>query len=200
MKTDLVEGKKIFKNWFEELEKIREKIPNSIIFIVECSELNEEYNSFLLNNSDFFLNLYNIDFIRENINSISKSLGEGTMTFFALNKILEINIDFDNLIKISGRYWLSNNFNYKKFDNNNIIIKYINNDMNNVFTALYKIPYKNVLEYKNFLENNFHLMKKCIGYENLFSIFINSQNTTINHINNIGLEGYISISNDFYSG
>ena len=29
MKTDLVEGRKIFKNWFEELEKIREKIPNN---------------------------------------------------------------------------------------------------------------------------------------------------------------------------
>jgi hypothetical protein len=29
VKTDLVEGKKIFKNWLEELEKIREKLPNN---------------------------------------------------------------------------------------------------------------------------------------------------------------------------
>ena len=39
-------------------------------------------------------------------------------------------------------------FNYEKFNNSNIVIKYIENDQSNVLTALYKLPKKYIQEDK----------------------------------------------------
>jgi len=133
------------------IETIKQKIPNSKIIIVECSNLNFEQEDYLKKNSDYFLNLYNEEKIKNNISGKSKSLGEGTMTFCALKYIIDNNIDYNNLIKISGRYWLSNKFDYNKFNNNNIVIKYIDNNKDNVFTALYKLPRESIMNLKIFL-------------------------------------------------
>ena len=48
---------------------------------------------------------------------MSKSLGEGTMTNHAIKYLRQNNIYFDNFFKISGRYWLSDNFMYNNFNN-----------------------------------------------------------------------------------
>jgi hypothetical protein len=162
--------------------------------------LNEEQTDYFTKNTDYFLNLYNNENIRKNTYSISKSLGEGTMTYCALEYILKNNIIFDNLIKISGRYWLSDNFNYNNFNNTNIVIKYIGNNNANVFTALYKIPMETVINFKRFLHNKFNEMINCVGYEVLFAIFIKTEKIQITPINPIGLDGYVSVSKEFYCG
>jgi hypothetical protein len=193
-----------FEQTKKTIESIREKIPNTKIFIVECSHLNSEQNNYFIKHTDFFLNLYYDENIRQNVYSVSKSLGEGTMTYRALEYIINNNIPYDNLIKISGRYWLSDNFNYNNFENSNIVIKYIDNNLNNVFTALFKLPKESVLNFKLFLESKFDEMMNCIGYEVLFAIFIDEAQQTVNvtHLNPIGLEGFISVSveNEFYTG
>ena len=188
-----------FEQTKKTIQTIREKIPDSIIFIVECSDLDEVQHKYMTLNCDYFLNLYNSNFAN-NMFSHSKSLCEGTMTYCALEYILTNNIEFNNLIKISGRYWLSNNFNYSNFDNNDIIVKFIENNKDNIFTALYKLPKKEVLFFKLFLENNFNHMENCIGYEVLFALFINTLNNNIQNIEQIGLDGYVSVSGDYYSG
>ena len=182
------------------IETVKQKIPNAKIIIVECSNLNFEHEDYLKKNSDYFLNLYNDEKIRNNISGKSKSLGEGTMTFCALKYIIDNNIDYNNLIKISGRYWLSNKFDYNKFNNNNIVIKYIDNNKDNVFTALYQLPRESIMNFKIFLENKFREMINCIGYEVLFAIFIKSETKMIVNLNPIGLEGYVSVAKEFYSG
>ena len=98
------------------IETVKEKIPNSKIFIVECSELNEEQTDYFTKNSDYFLNLFNDAEKCANVYGTSKALGEGTMTIEAIHYIIQNDIQFDNLFKISGRYWLSDNFNYINFD------------------------------------------------------------------------------------
>jgi hypothetical protein len=187
-----------FEQTKKTIQSIREKIPNVKIFIVECSNLDNEQNEYLKNNCDYFLNLINQPDKVENIYSISKALGEGTMTIEAINYIKENNIEFDSLFKITGRYWLSNNFNYKNFENNNIIVHYIQNNINNTCTSLYKINKINVLDFQNFLIQNKNLMHNCIGYEVLFAMFLKlSKSNKIIHLNKIGVNGYISVSNDF---
>ena len=189
---------------FEQTKKtiqiIREKIPNSKILLVECSNLNEEMIKYLVENSDFFLNLYEDEKIRNNTIGLSKSLGEGTMTLCALKFIIQNNIEFENLIKISGRYWLSEKFEYKNFNNNDIVIKYIENNKDNVFTALYKLPKSSSVNFMTFLESRFNDMIHCIGYENLFAIFIKTENKQIKALDQIGLEGYVSVARELYSG
>lgn len=166
--------------------------------MIECSHLDNEQITYLYNNVDFFINLIDNKNDVENIYSKSKSLGEGTMTMRAIEFIFNNNITFDNFFKITGRYSLSNNFLYKNFDNDNIVIRYIHNDNNNVVTSLYKLKYQTLYSFYNFLCNNIHLMKKYISYENLFALFLKQiKDTIIIHMDKIGVSGFISVSNDF---
>lgn len=182
------------------IQSINEKIPNAKIFIIECSDLDEEQLNYFKNNSNYFVNLYhNID-LRNKIHSISKALGEGSMTITALEYIIQENIQFDNLIKISGRYYLTENFSYINFNNNKVVIKYINGNINNVLTALYKLPHSYILKFKDFLIKNIHRMMNCIGYEVLFAEFIKENCQDICNYNTIGVAGYVSVSTDLYNG
>lgn len=187
-----------FEQTKKTIESVKQKIPNVKILIVECSELNKEYEEYFLNHVDYFINLINEPQKVKNIYSKSKSLGEGTITIEAIDYIKNNNILFDNFFKISGRYWLSENFNYTNFVNEDIIVHNINNDVNNTCTSLYKLNKINIIDFYNFLISNMNLMFNCIGYEVLFAIFLNlPKNNKVIHINKIGVNGYIAVSNDF---
>lgn len=187
-----------FEQTKKTIQTVRTKIPNSKILIVECSQLSKEQNDYLIKHTDYFLNLYDDEHMRKNIYSKSKSLGEGSMTIKAIEFIMKNDISFDIFFKITGRYWLSEHFNYENFVNNYIQAHCINNDINNVCTSLYKLHYMNINDFYHFLINNIENMIKCIGYEELFAIFLkqNKKNNVI-HLNKIGVNGYISVSNDF---
>ena len=187
-----------FEQTKKTIETVKQKIPNVKILMVECSNLKEEQEKYLLNNVDYFINLIKQEKSRNNIFSKSKSLGEGTMTIEAINYIIKNNILFDNFFKITGRYWLSDNFNYLNFNNSNIIVHNIHNDINNICTSLYKLNKLNIIDLYHFLISNMELMFKCIGYEVLFAIFLKlPKNNMIIHVNKIGVNGYISVSGDF---
>jgi hypothetical protein len=180
---------------------IQTKIPDALIFIVECSLLNEEEEDFFRKNSSYFLNLYNNETIRQDVYGISKSLGEGTMTYNGLHYIKTNNIQYDNLIKISGRYFLSDSFVLERFNNNSIVIKYIEGNRNNVLTALYKLPQKVIAKFTLFLNDNINLMVNCIGYEALFARFVSTINDVeIQDFPILGLEGPVSVSRHNYIG
>lgn len=187
-----------FEQTKKTIETVKEKIPNSKIFIVECSKLSGEQHDYLTSHCDYVLNLHDNKQVRENVYSASKALGEGTMTIEAINYIKKNNIMFDNFFKITGRYWLSDNFNYANFDNNDIMIHNIHNDINNTCTSLYKLNMSNIVGFYNFLVSNIDLMRRCIGYEVLFAMFLNTpKHNKVIHMNKIGVNGHISVSSDF---
>lgn len=187
-----------FEQTKKTIETVKEKIPNLKILLVECSNLSVEQTDYLTSRCDYFLNLYENKQVRENVHSASKALGEGTMTIEAINYIKKNNIMFDNFFKITGRYWLSDNFNYTNFDNNDIIIHNIHNDRNNTCTSLYKLKMSNIVEFCDFLVSKIYLMRQCIGYEVLFAMFLNTlKNNKVIHMNRIGVNGHISVSSDF---
>jgi hypothetical protein len=178
------------------IETIRTKIPNVKIIMVECSDLTDEQNKYMISNVDYFINLINNQEEKQNIYSISKALGEGTMTMCAINYIISNNIEFDNFFKITGRYWLSDNFNYANFNNDNTVITNICDISTN--TSLYKLHKTNIYDFYIFLISNINIMKRCVGYEVLFSSFIKTIKTeSICVLNKIGVNGFISVSNDF---
>lgn len=185
-----------FKQTKKTIQSVKEKLPNNKIMIVECSDFNEEENTYLKDNCDYILNLWNKKELHSDIFGKSKSLGEGTMTIEALKYIEELNLEYNYLYKISGRYWLNDNF---KFDNiNNNVFKKINNNENNIFTALYKVDKKTVRELLDFLINNIENMKNCIGYEVLMSQFIKNIDKTLLDI--IGLSGFVTVCGSEYNG
>ena len=183
------------------IKSIKEKIPNCKIMIVECTDFTEDEKQYFDIECDYILNLFNNIELCKNIFGLSKSLGEGTMTIEALKYIIDNNLEYDNLFKISGRYWLSENFNYNNFKNNNIVFKKINGDINNIFTALYKIPYNKTVLLYNFLLNNIINMKNKIGYEVLFGYFLHCQNyIDILLYDPIGLAGNVTVCGSIYNG
>jgi thymidylate synthase len=181
--------KERFEQTKKTIKSIKDKIPNNKIIIVECTDFTKEEKDYLEKECEYILNLWDKKELHDNIFGRSKSLGEGTMTIEALKYIEELKVDFDYLYKISGRYWLNDNFKINKDDNN--VFKKINNEENNIFTALYKID-KNIVEkLLYFLINNIENMKKCIGYEVLISHFV--KNIDKKFVDSIGLSGFITV-------
>ena len=190
-----------FNQTIKTIEAIKKYIPNSKILIVECSDLNDLQESYLKKNCDFILNLYKETDIHDKIFSKSKALGEGTLTIKAIEFLQKNNLNFDTFIKISGRYYLNDNFNYDIFINNNFVFKKINNNINNIFTGLYKLPYNEIELFKHFLISKTKEMENCIGYENLMGEYIKIlHNKNIVFVNTIGLEGYVSVGYVLYTG
>ena len=185
-----------FEQTKKTIKSVREKLSNSKIIIVECSDFNEEENNYFKENCNYILNLWNKKELHNYIFGPSKSLGEGTMTIEALKYIKELNLEYQYLYKISGRYWLNENFKIENIQNN--IFKRINKNENNVFTALYKIDKKTVEKLLIFLINNIEEMKKCIGYEVLMSYFVKNIDNQLVDI--IGLSGFVTVCGSEYNG
>jgi thymidylate synthase len=188
--------KERFEQTKKTIQSIKKHLPNSKIIIVECSHLIEEETSYLKNNCDYILNLWNKKELHGAIFGKSKSLGEGTMTIEALKYIEKLNLEYQYLYKISGRYWLNENFKIENIQNN--VFKRINKSENNIFTALYKINKKTVEKLVFFLINNIENMKKCIGYEVLMSQFVINIDKKLVDI--IGLSGFVTVCGSEYNG
>tara|TARA_Y100000389_G_scaffold146517_1_gene145222 strand:- start:16914 stop:17591 length:678 start_codon:yes stop_codon:yes gene_type:complete len=192
---------KRFNQTINTINSIKNYDNNAIIILVECSEFTENELKLLKNNVNYFLNCYNNQELKNIIlYNKSKSYGAGMQDLEGLKFILNNNIEYENIFKISGRYYLNNFFNYINFMNNEIIVKKINNNPNNIITILFKINKKNIIELINFFQNSNDDFINCLGYEVIFSKFINKQiqnNNNVKYIDNIGVEGYISVSGDF---
>jgi hypothetical protein len=190
-----------FEQTKKTIESIKEKIPNHKILLVECSEFNETEEKYFESTCNYILNLWSDKNLHNFIFGKSKALGEGTLTIKALEYINNNKLLFINLFKISGRYWLNDNFDFNNFNNNSLVFKKINNNIDNIFTALYKIPYNMLDELKIFLISNIQNMINCCGYEVLFAYFLKSiQYKNVITLDTIGIQGYVTVCGSFYNG
>jgi hypothetical protein len=176
------------------IQTVKEKIPNCQILIVECSQLNEEENTYLKENTDYQLNLIDNPELVNRIYSLSKSMGEGTITIEAIKYIKNRNIQYDNFFKISGRYWLNENFQYSNYENRDIIaLNECNNTVTN--TSLFKLPNHIVELWMHYLQNSENEFKQCIGIEQIFATFLNqlTDGSNIFYKGILGISGLIAV-------
>jgi len=172
---------------------LKNKIPNNKILLVECSELNEEIE-YINENVDYFINFYGNDVLEKYIFGLSKSLGENTLILGAIDYLIDNNIQYKNLYKISGRYWLTDNFDYNNYNNDKII--YFKKDY--IYTSFYKLNVKHVQSYVDFIIKNKELLLKCICAEIFFNLFIDyhiAESEKIK-IEFAGVAGYIAVHNN----
>lgn len=181
------------------INTVNSKINSRKIIFIETSDIPTEYETFIKDNVDIYINLYNNPAMIAKTSNSSKSLGEGSQTIYGLQYIIDNDLEYSHLIKISGRYYLSDKFTLDKYINDNIVVKPINHDKNNILTALYKLPRKYVTHLLTFLKQNINQMEKCIGYEILFARFI-SQFSDVNFIDIVGLQGRVAVCGSFYDG
>lgn len=179
------------------IQSIKNKIPNNKILLVECSDFTEEEKIYFEKECDYVLNLWSKYELHKDIFGISKALGEGTQTIEAFKYIKENNICYNNLFKISGRYWFNDKFNYNIFNNNSLVFYNVNEF--HASTNVYKIPNTAQEALYHFLINNYNAMRACIGYEVLFLHFLKSikyENTIT--IQAIGVSGFIAVDGTSY--
>jgi hypothetical protein len=122
------------------------------IILVDNSILNDEQNKILKANVDIFISrdkMENID--NETDIIMRKGIGESAQLNEVNKYLLNNNISFKNLFKISGRYLLNENFDYMNFNNNKnnfkLAVEVMNknpNVNNYYYTSLFKISYNSM--------------------------------------------------------
>jgi len=173
---------------------IREKIPNTRIILIECSSLTDEERRFFVSTVDFFINIFDTknELLIQRMFTISKAMGEGTMTILALQFLINNNVEFDNLFKISGRYWLNHGFDYLLYHHSLSCVHKINNDNTNMLTCFYKLSKELTVEWLQYLIDSEADFVHCVGYEVIFAKFL--KNKTVKLIENkVGINGYIAV-------
>ena len=179
------------------ISSIKEKIPNCYIVVLECSKDIEDYEKVLISTVNEYINYYYINQdVKDAVESLYKGFGESfTIYTFLKNHFKTINETYnryENIFKISGRYFLNAKFDYNKFNNDENNFRYFP-QYNNVTTRLYKINKK----YLNVYISNFiSIMKECLKGKSIEAVIIS--NLPYKHIDYLGVSGYIAVTmNEF---
>lgn len=113
------------------VESIRIKVPGAKIILVE-SGLQEVLPSELSKKVDQYIYVGNKKLVRWSCDSKQKSLGEIMMLYYAM-KTFKFTADF--YFKMSGRYFLNEEFNLKDWTQGKFVLQYIKEDY--ICTRLY---------------------------------------------------------------
>ena len=162
------------------------KIKDKKILFIEGSEIDKDYEKTIKNIVDFYINIKNDHQLKAIIDGLSKGRAEATLTIEALKYV---NIEkFDNIFKISGRYYLNDSYEESVFDENVSIFKLSSSSF---ITTFYKINKKDFELYLKTLDRAFSSGKM---YE---VIFYNAFKNIAKEINNIGVAGEVSVNGNF---
>ena len=102
------------------------------------------------------------------------------------------------MFKISGRYWLNDNFNYDLYNNNFSCVHRIHNNKDNIFTCFYKLSRTASNKWLLYLLNADEDFVKCIGYEIMFANFLKIIEEEIHLVENkVGINGYVTVCGSF---
>jgi len=103
------------ERYFQTLQSIEsvKRIPNKKVFFVECTDISE-YEEDIKSRVDFYKNVYKGN--ESIIDGPNKGMGEAVSLLAADTE------DYENIYKLSGRYYLTDEFNYPLWDNDNTIM------------------------------------------------------------------------------
>ena len=185
------------------IESIKKFIPNCFILFSECSDLkNYKYmENYIKSNVDIFINHFDDIDVKNDIESIHKGLGEKSLMLKSINYINSNNLIFDNVFKISGRYYLNNNFNYEDFNNTNNQFAIWDNNFKSYATLFYKIKFKYLELLNECFINADEKLRLGAGLELIlceyFNKYMNFKNITI--LNKLNIDGYLSTEGFFFT-
>jgi hypothetical protein len=165
------------------ITSIRYKIENSEILFLESSDIDDDKENIIKNMVDYYVKLIGDD-IKEIIDGKFKASAESTQI---LEGLKEIDISkYSNIYKISGRYFLNDNFDYSKYNNDENIF-FETEDGLNLATVFYKVNSRYIDLFKNTL-------LFCSSSRNMLETeFKNLFNNNYKKIEILGIEGNVSI-------
>ena len=185
-----------FRDTLKSIKTIREKVPNSKIVLLEGKPLDIEMEQEIIKLTDIYINFKDDVWVLEAIDSQKKGLGEVRKLIRGIDQLQlrgELN-DVNRIFKLSGRYWLNEQFNLDKYSTEEMTFK---NYDHMVTTVIYSIPLCK-------LDNYIILLNMCnterdrsdIGIEVLFKRILQGNYV---FIETLGVEGFVAITqNEFY--
>jgi hypothetical protein len=182
-----------FAQTLQTIDSIRQLDDNSKILLVECSDLEENSMNILKNKVDFFIQTYHDPGVRYAcLESIKKGYGEMKQVEQACNFIVQNEITFKRLFKISGRYYLNSSFNKNQYSLTQFSFKMILHNVGS--TVLYSVPYVLFDAYRQHAHNCnlFYEVNYPTGLETLLPVMCLPRCD----INNLGVSGRVAVAND----
>ena len=185
-----------FKQSLVSINSIKKYIPNVDILYCECSDLsnNKDYENEIISNVDYYYNFYDNINIQNDVNSALKGLGEISILLEAINKLVDIKKEYTNIFKLSGRYYLNNNFDYSIFNNNNNVVTYWDNSSLAYCTIFYKININDIYLFKSALIKSIPDVKKLNSIEQSIYKYFQKDIQIVDKLNISGIlatEGYL---------
>lgn len=178
------------------IESVRKFLSGTFIILTEFSDFTNEERTYFTDSCDLVLNLYDLDrSLAHDIHSPYKALAEGTMTVQALKYIAENNLDYDFLYKVSGRYYLTSDFNTSAREILGTAVYMFPHG--GVTTTFFKLSREHCEKLREFLVANRSLSLE-LSYETIFKMFINTLQG-VSFIDKVGLEGFVSVDGTFFS-
>ena len=176
------------------IESINKYIPYCDILFCECSDLdkNPDIEDDIKKRVKYYYNFFNDENVRNAVNCKLKGFGEASLLLKAIEMIP--NMNYSNLFKISGRYYLNSSFNYEIFNNdyNNFVLW---DDSSVSFcTIFYKIHMNCIYLYRNALHNSLDDLEKGLGIELALYKYLKKNIKILDKMNVSGFlatEGYL---------
>lgn len=142
------------------IKSIRKHIPNSYIALFDNSvNIPDKYMSYLRAETDIFLDITDDPILNYYTDKYQyKAFAElGQLIKLYNVHFLNSKDKFENVFKISGRYTITNKFDYQVYDHNRNVFKRDNTltNMQYYYTCFYKIAFKNFHSYFGLLKQIF---------------------------------------------
>jgi hypothetical protein len=178
------------------IESIRQKVPNPYIVLLEVGSISQDIQDFLTERVD--------EYICMNVSHLNKNQGEATMmyTYLSSDSFREKSSEFASLSKLSGRYFLSNEFDFQRVPLEKPWIKHrIGSRGENIYeTRYFRMPISYVphfyQKYDEFMKNNFQML----DYDDVEHIYVSQDFIRMEdsvYTVKIGVAGWVSGSGDF---
>lgn len=152
------------------IASVRKRIPSCYIVLIDCTVLNPEEKVFFDNSLDLFIDASECAEVKDAVYSNCKSNGE-RMYILATLKILGIGTGFsffpnlENIFKLSGRYYLNQEFKYEKYDNDKCVLRTVPDFEKAVYTNLFKLNKSFVPTFVKYLSTEYNFFNPSFGME-----------------------------------
>jgi hypothetical protein len=164
---------KRYEQTLQTLESIK-KIPNKKIYFVECTDI-PEFEEDIRRSVDYYKNVYKGN--EAVIDGPYKNVGE------AISLLVVDTDEYENVYKISGRYYLNDEFNYSLWDNDDTMM-WVDDANGWRLTTFYKINKKQNIQWLGILMSMVRDNESRAIEQMMMEI------TDFKRINRVGVEGY----------
>jgi hypothetical protein len=173
-----------FEQTIQTINSIKKLNLNTYIIVCDNSDISSEHKDEIVKIVDLFISINN--------NMDSKSYSESQQMIQIINNIN--NLEYDVFFKISGRYFLKDDFDFNQYNNDGINFREFNYDGRFCYsTVLYSFSKK----HEEFMKSNYEKFIVERSAVDIETGLYNMINNVVNKIKYLGVAGNIAPSGEY---